>query len=567
VAREGDPPILPHCQDLVFSTRLSVWPSHPTGHIGFATSAGILKDSETATSQIGRCATHCIHMKIDIQTLNCDNQHHKKQFPIFIFHQSIFFKWGAPLPPAFLLNKNGKKENSIMQKILKTHRLIPRLMVAFLVALLWPAMLLAKDGDLKWKFDAHGGGYSSPAIDTDGTLYIGSSDGYLYAINPNGTMKWRFYTGGNGYQSAAIGGDGTIYIGSGSANTLYALNSDGTQKWYYPTGGISSCPAVSADGTIYLASQNGYLYAFTPDGSLRWRIAIHADQSTPSLGPDGTIYVGSYCNWPDDNYLWAINRNGTVKWQYTANDHIISQPTIGPDGTIYAGDMQGYLHAVNPDGSFNWSYKTTNIFLSSSPSIDPEGVIYIGSNDNHPAQYPEYLHALYPDGSLKWRFQTGTSVDTTPAIGLDGTVYIGSGDNNIYAVNADGTLKWSYATTNYIQSSPAIGEDGTVYIFSNDGYLYAIENTSAGLADSAWPMFGHDARHTGQKPLDDNICWGDINGDDGVDSADLALLAADFGRPDCFSAPYCSGYVNGDIYVDGRDIALLAGEFNRNDCP
>ncbi len=40
--------------------------------------------------------------------------------------------------------------------------------------------------------------------------------------------------------------------------------------------------------------------------------------------------------------------------------------------------------------------------------------------------------------------------------------------------------------------------DGKIYIRSNDGHLYAIETSSGGLADTPWPMFRHDALHTGR---------------------------------------------------------------------
>ena len=36
---------------------------------------------------------------------------------------------------------------------------------------------------------------SSPAIGADGTIYVGSMDNYLYAINPDGTQQWAFATG------------------------------------------------------------------------------------------------------------------------------------------------------------------------------------------------------------------------------------------------------------------------------------------------------------------------------------------------------------------------------------
>lgn len=63
---------------------------------------------------------------------------------------------------------------------------------------------------------------SSPAIDGDGTVYIGSSDGKLYAINADGALKWSFQTKDAIESSPAIGPDGTVYIGSND-NHLYAI--------------------------------------------------------------------------------------------------------------------------------------------------------------------------------------------------------------------------------------------------------------------------------------------------------------------------------------------------------
>ena len=51
-------------------------------------------------------------------------------------------------------------------------------------------------GTIKWTFQAGGPVKSSPAIGSDGTIYVGSNAAKVYAINPNGTKKWDFPTGG-----------------------------------------------------------------------------------------------------------------------------------------------------------------------------------------------------------------------------------------------------------------------------------------------------------------------------------------------------------------------------------
>jgi hypothetical protein len=185
--------------------------------------------------------------------------------------------------------------------------------------------------------------------------------------------------------------------------------------------------------------------------------------------------------------ILPYGEEGRVEWSFKTGLGVSSSPAIGSDGTIYVGSDDNKLYAINPDGSLKWSFKT-GLGVSSSPAIGSDGTIYIGSDDNK-------LYAINPDGSLKWSFKTGGDVWSSPAIGLDGTIYVGSLDDKLYAINPDGSLKWSFKTGWAVDSSPAIGSDGTIYVGSRDSKLYAIYG-SGDLADTPWPMFGHDLRHT-----------------------------------------------------------------------
>ena len=80
---------------------------------------------------------------------------------------------------------------------------------------------------------------SSPAIGSDGTVYVGSWDKKLYAINgKSGVKLWEFETGDGVYSSPAIGSDGTVYIGSDD-NKLYAIKTEslGLAKSPWPMRG------------------------------------------------------------------------------------------------------------------------------------------------------------------------------------------------------------------------------------------------------------------------------------------------------------------------------------------
>jgi len=327
------------------------------------------------------------------------------------------------------------------------------------------------------------------AKDINGTE-SGWSSGHLIEINGSGgspgTQKWAFSTGKWLQSSPAIGSDGIIYVGSWD-NKLYAINPDGTQKWVFSTeGSAESSPAIGADGTIYVGSDDNKLYAINPDGTQKWAFSTgHRVESSPAIGSDGTIYVGSY-----DNKLYAVNPDGSQKWAFSTGNYVESSPAIGSDGTIYVGSWDNKLYAINPDGTQKWAF-STGYGVESSPAIGSDGTIYVGSSD-------ENLYAINPDGTEKWAFSTGNYVYSSPAIGLDGTIYVGSWDNKLYAINPDGSQKWAFSTPNDVFSSPAIGSDGIIYVGSDDGNLYAIYGSSGGLANTPWPMFHHDLKHSGR---------------------------------------------------------------------
>jgi outer membrane protein assembly factor BamB len=347
-------------------------------------------------------------------------------------------------------------------------------------------MTAISEGTLKWSYRTGHYVNSSPAVGVDGTIYFGSSDNKLYALNKDGTLKWNYTVGNWIYSGPAIGADNTIYFGSHDKN-VYALNPDGSLKWSYTTGGtVYSSPAIGVNGTIYVGSSDYRLYALNTDGTLKWYYSTgNAVCSSPAIGTDSTIYFGSW-----DDKIYALNPDGSLKWSYTTGDIVYASPAIGADGTIYIGSYDNNLYALNSNGTLKWSFNTGGDVYS-NPAIGVDNTIYFGSWDDK-------IYALNPDGSLKWSYTTGNDVRCSPAIGLNGMIYVGSYDNNLYALNSDGTLKWNFATGNSIFSSPVIVLDGTIYFGSKDSVFYAIYSSSMGLANSPWPKSRHDLQNTGR---------------------------------------------------------------------
>ena len=350
-------------------------------------------------------------------------------------------------------------------------------------------------GDKKWEFLTGGAVSSSPAIGADGTIYAGSQDKKVYALDgATGTKKWAFLTGGGVSSSPAIGLNGTVYVGSGDS-MVYALDGGtGAKKWSFVTGGgVSSSPAIAADGTVYVGSQDQKIYALDgATGGRKWQfVTAGAVSSSPAIGPDGTVYVGS-----DDRKLYALDgATGSKKWDYVMGDGVRSSPAIGSDGTVYVGLTAQRICALDgATGAKRWEFVSIGQYSSSSssPAIGADGTVYLGSGDTK-------VYALDgTSGTKKWGFASGNYWGfSSPAIGADGTVYIASGDKKVYAlVGATGAKKWEFVAGGGVSTSPAIGPDGTVFVGSDDKKVYALEGSSA-LAESPWPMQGRNPRHQG----------------------------------------------------------------------
>jgi len=365
----------------------------------------------------------------------------------------------------------------------------------------------------KWKFKTGDDIDSSAAIGIDGTVYIGSDDQNLYAIDPEtGQEIWRFMTNGEIRSSPAVGPDGTIYFGS-EDGSLYAVSPNGSKKWAFNFGDfIFSSPAISSDGKIiYIGSSNNSIYAISAaSGTYKWKYTT-GDKiiSSPAIGHDGiepVVYVGSL-----DRHVYALAANdGTLKWAFETQAEVYGSPAVSADGRIYVGECKTgsaeeynfKLFCINVDGSNNWEMAAGTGFYG-SPAIGPEGNIYIGSWDG-------YLYSINAIGTtMNWSVRTSPPADinSSPAIGIvnskDPIVYVGSKDGNFYAFQSPeyedpNRSDWVFKTNDDIlYASPTIDSNGTIYFGSRDNCLYAVNPGDMQPADSSWPMFHNNAEHTG----------------------------------------------------------------------
>jgi peptide/nickel transport system permease protein len=174
--------------------------------------------------------------------------------------------------------------------------------------------------------------------------------------------------GGQIWASGRIDPYGTKYINSiGPA--------DPKQLWMIRhTAGFLADPAVSADGTIYLAGLDSILMALNPDGTVRWKINLSQPAlGSLAIGPQGIIYVtdstgGLSAYSPDGNQLWFFSPDADGRPNHG--------PIVAPDGTIYylLEDARGdTLLAILPNGQLLWSVQPGTRAADKGLRLTPDG--------------------------------------------------------------------------------------------------------------------------------------------------------------------------------------------------
>jgi len=309
-------------------------------------------------------------------------------------------------------------------------------------------------------------------------------------------LAWKFKTGAKVVSSPTVSG-GTVYVGSAD-RVVYALNAaDGAVRWQYKTAGaVNSSPAVAAD-TVFVASADGNLYALgASDGKLKWKFAsagerrftapgIHGATPHTELMPDpfdvflssptvvtGIVYFGS-----GDHHVYAVDAgSGALRWKFETGNVVHASPAVA-DGVVYIGSWDRNLYALNAaTGALIWRFQTgddTEIYnqvgIASSAAV-AAGTVFFGCRDGH------FYAVDAKTGARKWVHDNRKGwVIASPAVER-GVVYFPTSDGERFKAldAATGATIYDISNKAVSFSSPAIAR-GTVFYGSSDGWLHAVD--------------------------------------------------------------------------------------------
>lgn len=241
--------------------------------------------------------------------------------------------------------------------------------------------------ELLWKFKTGGPIYASPVI-ANGTLYIGSTDGKLYALNAKQWgVKWVFDAGDAIRYSAVVLGD-RVYFNARN-NKVYALNAQtGEKLWEFKTKSWMDAPPVVADNKVYVGAFRSKIYLLN---ARTGELEAMRERTVRIQGIEYGCANGVFRPvFPEHNAkVWREQTAGSESYPVTAN------------GTVYIGARDGQIHGFDSASQTEtWTYRTGG-FVDAAPAIS-DGILYAASGDGYVYAFTNTTGASVPEESRRW---------------------------------------------------------------------------------------------------------------------------------------------------------------------
>jgi outer membrane protein assembly factor BamB len=333
----------------------------------------------------------------------------------------------------------------------------------------------------------------SGGVTSNSTLYVGSAEGRLVAINmADQSRQWAeklnpvaqtglFGCSGIGggcgaatprvsiYGTPVVSGD-LVYI-AGYNGKIYAYNTSNlATRWVYPREGYLQ-PLVGglvlAQNKLFIGGSDGWIYSFDAATGDLLNSYQTGDKiwGTPAAD-DNTLYIGSF-----DKNLYALDiDNFTLKWKFTTEGSIIAKPLLH-NGTVYFGSLDRNFYAVNAaDGTLKWKFPAKKWFWAGPVIIGD--TIYAGCLDG-------FVYALKADTGLEVKeFELKSPVASSPVI-VDNFIVFASYKGAIYKIDSDSQEMTLVTAIKAIINGPLTVYEGIIYINTPSILLECI-NLSSG---------------------------------------------------------------------------------------
>jgi outer membrane protein assembly factor BamB len=291
-------------------------------------------------------------------------------------------------------------------------------------------------GAVAWSVAVRGGVDGEARYDQQrGQVYVGTDDGWLYAIEPaTGNIRWSSKFKGPIDHPPEIGSS-SLFLAT-AADRVFAVDpADGKLQWQYeretPEGfTIHGYAVPRQEGrSVFAGFSDGYLVGLRADsGDLLWSRSLAA---------------------ASDQFV-DVDANPVV-WR----------------GKLFAASFSGGLYGLRPgDGEVLW-----HTFLDGISGLTQ------GASNLYAVSARAGLAAVSGDGNILWRHGLKSAGDlTTPVEVGPYLVFSGSREGLFVLEGETGKLLQIFDPARGMCAAPTVDKQGrALYVLANSGSLYAID--------------------------------------------------------------------------------------------
>jgi outer membrane protein assembly factor BamB len=303
-----------------------------------------------------------------------------------------------------------------------------------------------------------------------GLAFVGTRDGWLHAVRTDGTVAWELEAAG-GFGVPVVDGD-TVYVGS-SDGRLYAVEiPTGKPRWTYDAReDLSTRPAI-AGGLVLVASQGDTVFGVDRDtGAWRWHHRRERRGEGLTILGAAAVHVSGGTAFAafSDGFVTALDAaTGAARWERRVapkGTHLDVDALVLDDGQrLYAAAFSGAVLALDAQsGRTLWS-------------VDAPGAAQLAlAGGLVVAVTASKILGLSPvDGGAIWTTPLEGSPGGAPVVAGKWLLVPAGGRGLLWLEAATGRVLRVFDPGTGVLGSPGVLA-GRVYVLSNGGGLFALD--------------------------------------------------------------------------------------------
>lgn len=236
-------------------------------------------------------------------------------------------------------------------------------------------VVLSADGRVQTRTLVGGAVRGSPLVLADGSMVVAAFDQAVHRFDADGRRIFRAPLPSQVAGPPVWTRGGELLVAAGDRVMFHTIRGD-VRATVVLGATVVAGPAIAADGTVWVLTQDGALHQLSPQGSARTRTELNAPvtvATTIAVGRDGAVRVPTR-----GDAMVCVGPSGTERWRLSGHGGFLGGVTLDRDDVALAVNDQGLLLAIEPDGDVRWQV-STGTRTDMPPALGPDGTVYVST--------------------------------------------------------------------------------------------------------------------------------------------------------------------------------------------